>query len=148
MKKHEKAFSICFYLFLIICSLYFFWFSLLALLTPPDIFPLWITTDRLPHILNLIVQSSFIFMLGKAVTSGATGFNGKLVDFILGLSFLVYIIFYPIIEIAQELLNGKQILTILSENEEIIVSLSLVLMTLVILVIVVIGKQISKLNKD
>lgn len=46
------------------------------------------------------------------------------------------------------MIEGKQLFTILSENEEITAILSLAFMTLVVLLVVFIGEKISKLNHD
>lgn len=67
----------------------------------------------------------------------------KLVNFTLELTYFVYFI-----EICKRLIDGEKLLLILSENEEIKASLSLALMTLAVLIIVLIGEKISKLNHD
>ncbi len=148
MKKYESIFKILFPTVLLAFSLWFFWFSLIVLLTPPDIFAPFIATNRLPHVLNLIFYPVAIFMSGNAIVSGGINSNRKLVNFTMGFFCFLYLLVAPTIEICKGVIEGKQLFIILSKNEEITAIFSLAFMTLAVLIIVLIGEKISKPNHD
>ena len=147
MKAYNRVFATCYSISLLTFSLWWFWFSLLALLTP-NLYPDLVTSERSTQVILLIVSTIWTIVSAKSIISGGLGSIRTLEDFTIGFALFLFLIVTPLIEFCKELLSGKELLSIMSKNEEIMDSLSLILMTLVVLVIVVIGKQISKLNKD